>query len=459
MEGAEIPGGSGGGGWRQLTATRLKELARHEGFALAGVCEPHATLHGAFLREWVEAGRHGEMEYLAREDALQRREALEETHPGVRSVLVVAHDYFQEDGPGVPGDPALGVIARYARGRDYHKIMRKGLERVLRRYREEWVGREDAHGAGPPPGAPASDPPQGRIYVDTGPILERELAQRAGLGWFGRNTMLIHPRRGSYFFLGVLLLDVALEPDSPFQRDHCGSCRACLDGCPTGALLGRDGDGAPVMDATRCISYLTIENRGPIPRELRPLMGNRVYGCDICQEACPFNVRFSRPAAEPGYAARGPGEAPVGVQAMPGDEGVSAETHPGSFGHSLHPGTDTPTLVALLETALDPGAWESFSRGSAIRRAGRAGFARNVCVGLGNWLAKLEQPYPRVVQLLTRALSDPEPLVRGHAAWALGRSSSAQALQALRDRLPEEGNASVLEEIERGLKAPSSNRG
>src|SRR5690606_13077510 len=210
--------------------------------------------------------------------------------------------------------------------------------------------REDADGA-----------LDGRIYVDTGPILERELARRAGLGWFGRNTMLIHPRRGSYLFLGTLLLDVALEPDDAFVADRCGSCRACLDACPTGALLGRDEHGAPVMDARRCISYLTIEQRGPIARELRPLVGNRIYGCDICQEVCPFNIKFARPSSEPRYGARGPGEPPSGVEPDP--------TVPSGW----HPGTRSPALVDLLRTALDEGSWESFSRGSPMRRAGRAG--------------------------------------------------------------------------------------
>src|SRR5690606_25257982 len=287
--------------------------------------------------------------------------------------------------------------------------------------------REDADGA-----------LDGRIYVDTGPILERELARRAGLGWFGRNTMLIHPRRGSYLFLGTLLLDVALEPNDAFVADRCGSCRACLDACPTGALLGRDEHGAPVMDARRCISYLTIEQRGPIPRELRPLVGNRIYGCDICQEVCPFNRRFGPERPEPRYAARGPGERPPGVEALPGEEDLSAETHPG---------TAAPTLVALLETALDEAAWDAYSRGSAIRRAGRAGFARNVCVGLGNWGS------PAAVPVLTDALSDPEPLVRGHAAWALGRVGSEGARAALTARLATEADAWVREELAGPLEA------
>jgi len=423
----------------------LLELARGAGFDRAGVAQVQPSEHGDFLDAWLAASHHGTMAYMARPDAVARRKDPALTLPGARSALVVAHDHFQPDPAGVPDDPSRGVIARYARGRDYHRVMTKGLKQVAREL--EAACREAGLA-----------PPEWRICVDTAPVFERELAQRAGLGWPGRNTMLIHPRVGSYFFLGVMLLDAEVEADAPFDRDHCGSCRACLDACPTGALLGRDANGAPVMDARRCISYLTIEHRGPIPPELREAMGNRVYGCDICQESCPFPLRFAEPAREPGYAARGPGEAPVGVEALP-EKDVSCETsglerapdaRPRSVSHETrpgpaHPGTAAPSLIALLEMALYPKTWKAFSRGSAIRRAGRAGFARNVCIALGNWGS------PEAVAVLTRALADPEPLVRGHAAWALGRIGASEARAALSSRLAAESDESVKSELAAAL--------
>ncbi|HEX6938210.1 MAG TPA: tRNA epoxyqueuosine(34) reductase QueG, partial [Longimicrobiales bacterium] len=244
---------------------RIKERARALGFDLVGIAPVRESDHGEFYRRWLAAGRHGEMAYLAREDAVARRLDPRSAWPALRSAVVVGRNYFR-DGAGAAGDPSRGIIARYARGRDYHKVMKKALLALLR-----WIEAEVG-----------TTLPAARAYVDTGPVLERELAMRAGSGWFGRNTMLIHPRRGSYFFLGTLLLELELEYDAPFEADRCGTCSACVDACPTGALLGRDADGAPVIDATRCISYLTIESRGPIPRELRPAIGNRVFGCDIC---------------------------------------------------------------------------------------------------------------------------------------------------------------------------------
>ncbi len=374
--------------------TRLKERARALGFSLVGVASVEPSDHLDFYAKWVESGRHGEMGYLAREDAVARRADLRRTMRSVRSAVVVGHEYFQEDPPGVPTDPARGVIARYARGQDYHDVIENLLGELHR-----WIE------------ASLERPVEGRVYVDTGPILEREMALRAGVGWFGKNTMLIHPKQGSYFFLGLLLLDLELEADAPFEEDHCGTCRSCLDACPTGALLGRDASGAPVMDAPRCISYLTIEHRGPIPAELRPLMGNRVYGCDICQEVCPWNERFAQPADEEAYRARD--------------------------------GLDGPSLVELAEQLLsiNDEEFRALFRKSPIKRAKRAGLLRNVCVALGNWGAA------EAVPVLVRALADSEALVRAHAAWALGRVGTGEARESLLGTPKEEEHGWVRQEI------------
>jgi epoxyqueuosine reductase len=399
-------------------AARLKERALALGFDRAGIAPVRPSDHAAFYRAWLAAGRHGEMHYLARPDAVERRLDPQAAWPELRSALVVAQHYDPGEADDAAADPARAVIARYARGRDYHKVIKPKLLSLLR-WLEEELGREL---------------PAARAYVDTGPVLERELARRAGLGWFGRNTMLIHPRRGSYFFIGTLLVEVELEPDAPFEEDRCGTCSACVDACPTGALLGRDADGAPVIDATRCISYLTIELRGPIPRELRPLIGNRVFGCDICQEVCPYSRKFSRPTSELAFSPRGPGEPPPGVERLPSD--------------AWHPGTAAPSLVDLM--SMDEAAWEAFSRGSALRRAGRAGFRRNVAVALGNWGDEAAVPS------LKSGLSDPDPLVRSHSAWALGRIGSASAVVALTKALSTETDQVVIEEIEAALAEAST---
>jgi len=311
----------------------------------------------------------------------------------VRSILVATHPYAAEDPPGVPEDPARGVLARYARGRDYHRVLKGRMKQLLR-----WLDDRLEGGA------------RGYAYVDTGPLLERELAVRAGLGWFGRNTMLIHPGAGSYTLLGTLLLDVELPLTEEPVRDHCGSCTACLDGCPTGALEGRDETGAPVLDARRCISYWTIETDAPIPDPIRAAMGNRVFGCDICQEVCPWN-RFADPEGDPAYAARGPGEAPAGVEPLPQEAGAT------------HPGTAAPHLLDLFRMGQKD--WQVWSRGSPLRRAGYVGFRRSVAVALGNWLADTAPDTPRRAAALealeSAATGDPSEVVREHAAWALGR--------------------------------------
>jgi epoxyqueuosine reductase len=374
-------------------SARIRNRAREMGFDLVGIAPVHASAHGDAYGRWVAAGMHGEMGYLSRDDAVAKRKDPAALVPGARSAVVVGLRYYVPDAdPSVAGDASRGIVARYARGDDYHELMKERLIAL-----QDWIAAELV-------------PAGGRAYVDTGAVLERELAQRAGIGWQGKNTLLIHPRRGSYYFLGEVLLDVELEYDRHFVKDHCGTCSRCLDACPTGALLGRDASGAPVMDARRCISYLTIELKGAIPRELRPLIGNRIYGCDICQEVCPWN-RFARPTDEPAFLAR--------------------------------EGLDGPSLVEWMGMTQ-----EEFSRrfkNSPVKRTRRRGLLRNVAVALGNWGS------PEAVPALAAALNDEEPLVRGHAAWALGRIGTHGALQALLGRAEVEQDAWVRDEIHSAL--------
>ncbi len=373
---------------------RIRSRAREMGFDAVGIAPVGASAHGEAYQRWVAAGMHGEMAYLAREDAVAKRRDPAVLVPGARSAVVVALNYHPPGDAPAPSsaDASRAVFARYARNEDYHEMMKERLIAL-----QDWISAE-------------LTPVGGRAYVDTGAVLERELAQRAGIGWAGRNTMLVQPGRGSYFFLGVVLLDVELSYDEPFEADRCGTCAACVSACPTGALLGRDGTGAPVMDARRCISYLTIEHRGPIPRELRPRMGNRVYGCDICQEVCPWNS-FSTDTAEDAFLPRA--------------------------------GVDGASLIELMGMTQ-----EEFSRrfkGSPVKRTKRRGLLRNVAIALGNW-GSVE-----AVPALASALSDEEPLVRGHAAWALGRIPDQRAVDALRERLALEGDEWVISEIESSL--------
>jgi epoxyqueuosine reductase len=377
---------------RTRITERIRCKALELGFDTVGIAPAGPSDHAEHYARWVAGGSHGEMHYLAREDAVAKRADPGLVVPGARSAVVVARNYFPEhEEPALAADPSRGVFARYARNDDYHEILKPRLIEL-----QEWIDREVT-------------PVGGRAYVDTGPVLERELAQRAGLGWFGRNTMLIQPRRGSYFFLGVVLLDMELEFDEPFERDHCGTCTNCLVACPTGALLGRDENGAPRMDARRCISYLTIELKGPIPREFRPLIGNRIYGCDICNEVCPFNNgKFVHITSEEAFWPR---------------QGVHGER-----------------LIELM--AMDQAEFSRRFKNSPVKRAKRRGLLRNVAVALGNWGS------PEAVPVLAAALLDDEALIRGHAAWALGVIGTEAARQALRGRAEVEENEWVREEIE-----------
>jgi epoxyqueuosine reductase len=333
---------------------RIKAQAFVLGFDLAGLTALGPAETGDAFLDWIGHGYAGGMSYLERGAEL-RRDTRRPT-AGVSTAIVVAMNYG--------GTQAPGPIARYARGRDYHDVVKERLD-ALHAWLDCAVGAAVA----------------GRSYVDTGPILERDLARKAGLGWFGKNTNLINPGLGSFFFIGALLVDLDLTPDAPFAADRCGSCTRCLDACPTDAFV------APrVLDATRCISYLTIEHRGAIDDALRPLIGELVYGCDICQDVCPWNVRFSRNVRVPDLAPAG------------------------------HVGDADP--VGLLQLSDDQ--FRARFRGTAMTRAKRRGLARNAAIALGN------RGRPEDAAALARAAaSDEDPVVREHAAWALARCGGA----------------------------------
>ena len=335
-------------------AARAKGLARDEGFDLAGVARADAPPDLAFFAEWVARGHAGEMAYLTSQVA--KRSDLRAAFPWARSVVCVGLQY---DTPhpystAAPGD--RGWISRYAWGEDYHDVMKARLDRVVARLQVE------------------AGPFQARAYVDTGPVAEKAWAAAAGLGAWGKNGCLLHPEHGSWFFLGEIVTDLDLPADAP-RPDLCGSCTACLEACPTGALV------APyVLDATRCISYLTIEVKGAMPEGRRAGVGRHVFGCDICQDVCPWN----RKRRHRGEAAFGP-----------------------------RPGAEAPDLAGLA--SLDEEAFRERFRRSPVKRAKRRGLVRNVAVALGNAGDTGHRP------LLERLAGDADPVVREHAAWALRR--------------------------------------
>ena len=332
---------------------RLKERALALGFELAGIASAQPADTFDRLRAWLDQGYAGAMDYMVRH-ALARRHP-SSILPNVRSVVMVGMNYSRQSAAGSRQSSAQ--VARYARGLDYHRVLRKKLKLLL-----EWLQAEV-------PGC------HGRCVVDTAPLLERDFARRAGLGWFGKNTMLLNRRLGSYFFLGALLLDIELKPDAVHETSHCGTCTACLDACPTQAFP-TPGQ----LDSRRCISYLTIELRGPIDKELRPLMGDWLFGCDVCQEVCPWNRKASA-SDEPAW------------QARPDLESI-----------------DHKELLGLSD--------EEFRRrfrGTAFLRTGRGGLLRNAAIVLGNRRDAAALP------ALRRALDDADPVVREAAQWAIGQ--------------------------------------
>ena len=366
----------------QTLTERIKARALTIGFDLVGVSPVEAPTHSQAFADWIQQGYQGEMAYLARTADQRLRPG---RHlPWARSAVAVGLNYNTPHMRSGAEEGIRGWISRYAWGDDYHDVMRRMLDRLHAAVSEE-----------------AGQEVQARAFVDAGPVTDREIAARAGIGWYGKNTNLLSPRIGSFFVLGELFLDLALDWDRPVS-DRCGQCRLCLDACPTSAFVG-----PYILDARRCISYLTIELKGPIPQDLRGLMGTHIFGCDICQDVCPYNTKC-RLTGEPAFQPR--------------------------------PGLHAPELIPLLD--LTEGQFKAKFHGSPILRAKRRGLLRNVCVALGN-LGRRE-----AVPALARTLrEDPDALVRAHAAWALWRLGGEGAAAALRDARAREGDATVQEEI------------
>ena len=354
----------------------IKARSFELGFILAGVTTPDPPPHYEIFEGWLAQGRHGTMDYLATERSRTRRANPREIMPECKSILVLATPYSSPLHPSISaqkthennsgglaevGGHEEGQVASYAWGKDYHDVLPARMQELIQ-FIDEQVGY----------------PVSNRWYTDTGPLLERDLAQRAGIGWIGKNTCLIHPQHGSYFLLSEILLDLALEPDPPFVTDHCGTCTRCIEACPTDCILPDR-----TIDATRCISYLTIELKDDIPVELRDKMGNWVFGCDICQMVCPW-IRFA------------------------------GEGDPAFGEHSPAPDLTEELSISAREFG------QRF-KGTPVKRAKRRGYLRNVAVALGNTGDMHALP------VLQNALHDEEPVVREHARWAIEKISSRRA--------------------------------
>jgi len=343
-------------------ALQIRHWSKALGFQQLGITDTDLSLAEQHLARWLTQGRHGEMEFMHRHGSKRTHPA--ELVPGTQRVISVRMDYLPDepDPSAILNDPARAFISRYALGRDYHKLMRNRLQKLAKRIEGE-VG---AFGY--------------RAFVDSAPVMEKALAEKAGLGWIGKHSNLLNRTAGSWFFLGELYTDLPLPVDQPVEA-HCGDCEACMDCCPTAAIL------APYqVDARRCISYLTIELKGAIPESLRPLVGNRIYGCDDCQQVCPWN-RFATPTAEQDFMPR--------------------------------QGLDTATLVELFRWT--EAEFLSRTEGSAIRRIGHRRWLRNIAVALGN--ADTET---LVVDALNDKSDYPDPMVREHIRWALERHRTRQ---------------------------------
>jgi epoxyqueuosine reductase len=363
----------------------IRDRALASGFDAVGFAEAHLDAEArSRLEEFIARGYHGDMGWLARTAA--RRGDPRALSPEARTIIVLGVNYAHEDNPlALAGRRDRGVVSVYARGRDYHDTLKRRLKALAHWIEERW------------PGAL-------KLFVDTAPVMEKPLAERAGLGWQGKHTNLVSRQFGSWMFLGEIYLSLELKPDAA-ERDHCGSCHRCLEACPTAAFP------APYqLDARRCISYLTIEHKGMIPIELRPLIGNRIYGCDDCLAVCPWN-KFARAATEPDFLPR-------------------AEL----------------TAPRLSELAgLDDVAFRKMFAGSPVKRTGRDRFVRNVLIAIGN----ATPGDPKLIAAACRCLDDASPLVRAAAVWALARLAPTQCAAERLGRLLREEDPLVRTEWER----------
>lgn len=451
-----------------MTREIIQNAAEAEGFSILGISPAVSPSGYSHLLKWIEDGFAGEMQYFKnRQEAYQHPNSVLE---GVRSIVMLAYPYpasavlvsknkrneadlldgikTENEQPfgnspkansenhvkqdsALPQPSATGLIARYAStGTDYHDELHPKLKRLCKAIQAF---------------APDSS---NRGVVDTAPLMEREFAQLAGLGWIGKNTLLINKRKGSYFFLACILTSLSLEPSTPHSASHCGTCTACLDACPTDAFPepGR-------LDARKCISYLTIEHRGSIPYELRSKMGDWVFGCDVCQEVCPWNKKPSvRWTAE-----RKVSEVkndPIQAIAVPEKDVHSTERTPLSTSHT---GSNSRAkaferTIELLELfSMDDDAFRQAFRKTPLWRPRRRGLLRNAAVVLGN------QKDPKAIPALKLGLQDPDPIVRGACVWALGNLKHPVAKQALQEQLKKESDSSVLQEIRWSLQ-PSDKR-
>lgn len=370
-------------------SSRIKEEAQWLGFGLVGISPVAPPPHEQCFAQWLRAGLAGKLDYMHRTELFRRDP--QQLVPWAISVISVGLNYNTDHPRPEPYAQKTGWISRYAWGDDYHAVMQQRLESLLDRIQTLNGG-----------------PVQGKAFVDSGPVLERDFAGIGGLGWIGKNTHLISVKQGSWFFLGELFVDVRLAYDRPV-RDRCGRCDLCIRACPTNAFVG-----PYILDARRCISYLTIELKGWIPRSLRPLIGNHIFGCDICQEICPYNGKAPT-TSEPAFAPRA--------------------------------GLYAPQLVPFL--ALDETEFRQRFSGSPILRAKRRGFLRNVAVALGNLRSAAAVP------ALIGAVNDGEALVRGHAAWALGEIGCSDALAHLERALENERDGEARDEIRAAIVALS----